>query len=107
MQYCLNYSRTGQVQGFCRLKIKITQFRDGFRLKPFDVFVQSTLLLQYVMNDELISLWRFELSDSTFSYLITIDTEKWIGEKKREAEPFFKRFIFFFFFPFKALKLLV
>ena len=28
MQYCLNYSE----QGFCLLKITITQFRDGFRL---------------------------------------------------------------------------
>ena len=58
------------------------------------------------MNDELISLWRFELSDSTFSYLITIDTEKWIGEKKREAEPFFKRFIFFFLFSFQSFEII-
>ena len=54
MQYCLSYSRRG-TRSVCPLKINITQFRDGFRLKPFDVFVQSTLLLQYVMNDELIN----------------------------------------------------
>ena len=32
MRYCLNYSGT---LGFCPLKIKITQFPDGFRLKSY------------------------------------------------------------------------
>ena len=33
MQYCLNIIIL--VQGFCPLKIEITQFPDGFRLKMF------------------------------------------------------------------------
>ena len=34
MQYCLEYSRL--VQGFCPLKIGITQFPDRFRLKYYN-----------------------------------------------------------------------
>ena len=41
----------------------------------------------------------------TLPYLITVDTEKWIGTKKKRAGAFFKEiyFIFLFFFPFEAL----
>ena len=44
MRYCLNYS--GSTLGFCPLKIKITQFPDGFRLISHivnDIFSSSCL----------------------------------------------------------------
>ena len=40
MQYCLN-----KVQGFCPVKIEITQFPDGFRLKTIPCSAAHTCCL--------------------------------------------------------------
>ena len=48
MRYCSIYS----VQGFCPLKIKITQFPDGFRLKPLKLMVPRILFYQFLIKEK-------------------------------------------------------
>ena len=66
MQYALNY----KVQGFCPLKIKITQFPGGFHLKSFQLF-HFILLHEKLLQSDWLRVVVFQLNLKNLHVKIT------------------------------------